>query len=206
MPIQPFPLGSAHRHGPPILLLILAAILPVAACGEIYRWVDEDGQMHMSDTPPSDVTRFDREVIDRRGLVRERQEAPPSAAEREARAAEEARLRAEEEAAARQAEADRILLQSFGSERELIHTRDDRLALIDSELALLRERLEELRQERERLRSEGDMAQADALEERIRAHQGRLEEQRAQRERIEQRFRQDLERLRTLRARQEDAP
>lgn len=206
MPIHPARTGTTHRHAPRILLLILAALLPAVACGEIYRWVDEDGQVHMSDTPPSGVTRFDREVIDRRGLVRERQEAPPSAAEREARAAEEARRRAAEEKAARQAEADRILLQSFGSERELIHTRDDRLALIDSELDLLQDRLEELRAERDRLRSGGDTARAEALEERIRAHQARLEEKRAQRERIEQRFRRDLERLRTLRAREEDTP
>ncbi|MFP4161572.1 MAG: DUF4124 domain-containing protein [Ectothiorhodospira sp.] len=213
MPIRPTADATGKgRRASLAWLLAMQILLPTAASGQIYRWVDEDGQMHLSDTPPSEVTRYDREVIDRRGVVREHQEAPPTPAEREARATEEARRQAAEAAANRQSEADRILLKSFGSERELLHTRNDRLALVDAEMERLRGELEDLKAERDRLQeTTGDGPQAletgDAagLTARIRAHEALLEEKRAQRADIAERFQRDLERLRTLRA-GEDSP
>ena len=37
----------------PIYILLLFALLPFQASAELYRWVDENGKTHFSDSPPN---------------------------------------------------------------------------------------------------------------------------------------------------------
>lgn len=47
-----------------ILLLICLAMIPVAVqAGQMYRWVDKNGKVHYSDTPPADVKDVERKKL-----------------------------------------------------------------------------------------------------------------------------------------------
>ncbi|MCG5515963.1 DUF4124 domain-containing protein [Ectothiorhodospira sp. 9100] len=200
--------------------LLAGTLLLATASGagaQMYRWVDDDGQVHFSDTPPTDAGRYDREVLDRRGLVVERLERAQTAEERER---EQARQAAEAETARREAEqarADRILLQSFGSERELLHARDDRLDIVDGNLNLMRNKLSSLQEQHEealgraqRLRSqdrelpENLQRRLGSLERQILRQEEQLVARQQEREALVERFNRDLQRLRQLRQERED--
>lgn len=188
------------------------------AGAQMYRWVDERGQVHFSDTPPPDTGRYDREVLDRRGLVVERLDRARTPEERERELAREAEAA---EAARREAEqhrADRILLQSFGSERELLHARDDRLAMVEGNLELARGKLASLREQHQEalgraLRLEAqdrDVPQnlnrrLNSLERQIQTQEEQLTARSQERDALVEQFTRDLHRLRELRQEREAA-
>lgn len=200
------------RWSPRLLASALLLVLAAGAGAQMYRWVDEDGQVHFSDTPPADAGRYDREVLDRRGLVVERLERAPTAEERrqaQTRKAEEAEKARRE---AEQARADRILLQSFGSERELLHARDDRLDIVDGNLNLMRNKLSSLQEQhqealgraqrlaaQDRELPENLQRRLDSLERQILLQEEQLATRSQEREALVERFNRDLQRLRELR-------
>ncbi|MCG5499229.1 DUF4124 domain-containing protein [Ectothiorhodospira lacustris] len=200
-----------------ILTALLAAGVSGIASGQVYRWVDESGQLHLSDTPPPDSARYDREVLDRRGLVIQRLERARTSEELAAEQAERERLEALEQQRAEQERIDRILLQSFGSERELLHARDDRVALIEANMNLTRDKLVNLREQLTQTETriagleaggrpvpEGLREQTDSLRRQIRGQEEYLEERRQERDAVLDRFARDLARFRELRRRQAD--
>jgi hypothetical protein len=185
-------------------VLLLSATLQA----QMYRWTDPDGRVHYSDSPPPEAERRELRVLDERGLTVRELDRPRTREEiEEARRQEalEARRRQEQEA---QEHRDRILLQSFGSERELIAARDDRVTIVDGSLDITEEkirRLEEqvarLEQRRERSGSPEELDEDIVSLERqlglqLRHRDERLEE----RQRIIDQFGADLERLRELKA------
>ncbi|WP_141565315.1 DUF4124 domain-containing protein [Ectothiorhodospira sp. PHS-1] len=201
----------------PILAAMLAAGLIGTASAQVYRWVDESGQTHMSDTPPPDTTRYDREVLDHRGLVIQRLDRARTPQELAAEQAERERREALEQQRAEQERVDRVLLQSFGSERELLHARDDRVALIEANMNLTRDKLGNLRDQLTQANTriagleaggrpvpEGLREQADSLQRQIRVQEAYLEERRQERDAVLDRFARDLARFRELRRRQAD--
>ncbi|MBK1671923.1 hypothetical protein CKO35_01155 [Ectothiorhodospira shaposhnikovii] len=191
------------------------AALDGTASGQVYRWVDESGQTHMSDSPPPNTTRYDREVLDHRGLVIRRLERARTPEELAAEQAERERLEALEQERAAQERTDRILLQSFGSERELLHARDDRLALIDANMNITRDKLASLRAQLEQIRrriadleasdrpvQDGLREQAKSLKRQILAQEAYLEDREQERDAVLGQFTQYLERFRELRRQQ----
>ena len=184
------------------------------SAGKLYRWVDEDGEVHYGDRMPADASRNEHAVMDESGVVREqRRSADDEAAERE-------RARAEEEGSRAQAEAqerhDRMLLETFASEEELLRMRDRRVEAVDARIAVVEHQLEDLRAERREHQAHLDSIRSattedaparkmarrriDRTEQRIEQVRARLETLEAQREEIEERFAADLERFRELEA------
>lgn len=183
--------------------LTLAATVALADGGP-YRWVDDDGVVHFGDSLPPDVRARDHGRIDPSGTVIEAIELPGSTAPEDV---DEARLQSEQ-----QRERDRALLQTFATERDIILTRDDRLAGVDTQISLLERRI---RQREERLEAierrignlaEGSDARAAAerqhagLAARIEQDHQRLAADRERRDEIDRRFAEDLERFRELQA------
>ncbi|SEP96602.1 protein of unknown function [Ectothiorhodospira magna] len=203
----------------PILMAALAVAAISPANGQVYRWEDERGQTHISDVPPPYSTRYDREIIDRRGLVIQRLERAKTAEEIAAEQAEQARQDALSQARAEQARADWILLQSFGSEQELLHARDDRISLIDANISITQEKLDNLHDQVRQLEAriqpqiaagqpapEGATEQLDSLGRQIRLQAQYLEQRSQERDRVTARFEQDLIRFRALRQPPPEAP
>jgi cell division septation protein DedD len=183
-------------------------LLSMTLQAQMYRWTDQDGRVHYSDSPPPETERRELRVLDERGLTVRELDRPRTREEiEEARRQEalEAQHREEQEARERR---DRILRQSFGSERELIAARDDRVTIVDGSLDITDEkirRLEEqvarLQQRRERSGSPNELDEDIAgLERQLRVQRRFRDERLEERQRIIDQFDADLERLRELKA------
>lgn len=100
-----------------LLLLVVAA----GAQATLYRWVDGNGRVHYSDTPPATYRQSGGAELSKQGNVVGRTQ---SAAERRAEAerlAEQKRIQAEQ---LRQLQLDRALTQTYTSEAEIDLARD----------------------------------------------------------------------------------
>ncbi len=199
------------------ILSLLGLMLTVSgAQARLYRWTDEDGVVHFSDRVPPEATGKERKVYDDEGDLVETVPAAktPEQIEAERRKAEEARRR--KEAAERQARADRILMQMYGSLADIEAIRDERLKLIDTAIeilekreALLVDKLSGIRAKIARLHEQGKRpseALSQQLEVASQALEGTRRElaaRRSERQATEARFARDMERFKDLLRRRE---
>ncbi len=119
---------------PATALLLLGMQAGIAGT---FRWVDEDGRVHYSDSVPAEKVRLGYKVYDGEG----RQISVVEAAKTESE-----RIEAERQAtlAAEQERRDRALLATFTSEEDLEVARDERLATLDSAILLAEDKLTKL--------------------------------------------------------------
>ena len=122
-------------------LVLLALVSGPAAAQKLYKWVDENGQVHYGDKIPPEYANQDREVLNKQGLSVGREEG--------AETAEEARTRQEREkqakAAQEQAQRDRMLLATYQNVDEIELLRARRLDQIDAQLTIQEQSLANLR-------------------------------------------------------------
>jgi len=117
------------------LLLAVAAspFAPAHAEGQkLYKWVDEKGDVHYSDTVPPQEAGKQRSILNSEGLTVDkvdRAKTPEEIAEHERHAADKAALqkRIDEQAAH-----DRMLLTTYLSESDLIHARDAKIQGVEN--------------------------------------------------------------------------
>ena len=124
----------------PVLLLALAA--GPAAAQKLYRWVDENGQVHYGDKVPPEYADQDRDVLNKRGVAVGREEGTETPEEARARLQQEQAAQALEERAQR----DRMLLQTYQNVDEIEMLRERRIDLIDSQMVIQEQSLKTLRQ------------------------------------------------------------
>ncbi len=203
---------QTHFHTAALLTLLLVMVSSPASA-RLYKWVDEDGNIHYSDKIPPDQARKRHQVLDERGLVREnvRRAKTPEEIEEERRLRQ---LQVERERAERQqAIRDQVLLETFPSERDLVIARDDRLASIDSAISLATKTLTELQTRFDTVDAEIKSLQATRqpvpgnlaiehkrLRDQIRSHSQALASRHEERDNIVAQFESDLVRYRELRA------
>lgn len=126
--------------GAALRVLVFAAVTGLVAtdaAAQLYRWVDENGKVHYSDTVPPSANERPRAKIRPDGIIVERADRALSAEERRAlaaRAEETAKERAAAEARARQ---DRALLDRYTSIAEFDRVADRRLQDADEQLKSL---------------------------------------------------------------------
>ncbi len=120
------------------LFSVSAVILACSfsAHGKMFKWVDEEGQMHFGDKIPPQYLVKEHEELNESGVVTKRQKAAKTAAEK----AEDRRLekKKKEEALVekKKQQRDRVLLDTYTTERDLIVARDSRLEAVDSQIQL----------------------------------------------------------------------
>jgi hypothetical protein len=108
-----------------VLLLLLPLLAPAQ---QLYRWVDDQGNVHYTDSIPPEYTEKGHQVLSPDG-TRVREVAPAKTAEEIRRERELERLRAQQQRLIEQQKAaDRVLLRSFRSVDDLIMARDGKLA------------------------------------------------------------------------------
>lgn len=143
-------------------ILALAALffgLSQASAQTLYRWVDENGQVHYGDHVPPAYSAQDHEVLNDHGVSIRSIDGAATDEE----LAEQDRIAAEQEAARlaelRQANRDRVLLDTYLSVDEIIRLRDQRLDLLQAQISVtetylvnLNDRLTELRQSANRFK------------------------------------------------------
>ncbi len=122
--------------------LVLLTVSAVLVCGsfsaqaKMYKWVDENGQMHFGDSIPTEYQRKAHEELNAAGIVMKRK-GPEKTAEQKR---EEKRLEKKREkmlqAEKIKQQRDRVLLDTYTTERDLVVARDSRLDAVGSQINL----------------------------------------------------------------------
>lgn len=125
------------------LIASALSIMPPAIAAKLYKWVDENGTVHYSDKLPPEAAQNAHEQLNKRGQTTERVKDPQEQIEEQIvdTGAEEARRR-QAEMEARERMHDRILLDTFTTERDLMLTRKDRVNAVDSHINLMKSNIE----------------------------------------------------------------
>lgn len=108
--------------------------LPVQA--KMYKWVDENGQTQFGDRIPPQYLDKEHKELNERGAVIKQVDAMPTEEEKEERRKQAAIQKAEEDKIKESKKRDRVLLDTYTTERDLIAARDARLDAVLSQLQL----------------------------------------------------------------------
>jgi len=195
-------------------LLALLICLPLVAGGNLFRWRDADGKLHIGDNLPAEAIQKGYDIIDERGRVLKHVDPPPSPEELRKRREAARKAELERQRRVAQAERDRALLLTYGSVAEIERARDERLNLIRSQIRVNRDRLQQLEKELEQLQQNARRNFLDKkrklppmLAERIERKQAEIATTRKRLQRYEQsyarikaRFEKDIRRFRELEA------
>ena len=128
-------------------LFIIAALSAAQAwAAGTYKWVDEKGVTHYSDTLPPQYSKHANTQIDKRGVVVKKTDRALTPAEIETKEQEKKRLKEEEVRAKEQKRLDDILLATFAIENEIDLARDRSLEPFDGKIYLARDRIKYLQQ------------------------------------------------------------
>ncbi len=115
-------------------VFLLSAAFTVQA--RMYKWVDEDGQMHFGDKIPPKYLVKEHDELNEQGVTIKHREAAKTPEEK----AEERRLLREQKKAAliarKKKQRDRVLLDTYTTERDLVVARDSRLDAVGSQIRL----------------------------------------------------------------------
>lgn len=121
-----------------ILFVLSVVAISTATCAhaKMYKWVDEDGNMHFGDSVPIKYMEKAHDELNERGIVIKHKEAAKTEEEK----AEEKRLADEQKrlqlAEKKRKQRDRVLLDTYTTERDLVVARDARLDAVDSQIQL----------------------------------------------------------------------
>jgi hypothetical protein len=195
----------------PVLHALLLSSLFSVAHGDLYRWVDDDGNVHYTDKIPPAQIKKGRTEISEEG-VRIREIPPAKTREEIERDQELERLRVQQEKLLeQQRSADRVLLRTFRSEEDVIVARDGKLASIDTMIKVSRNNIRRQQAWLGGLRVQAaDLERAgkpvpkhlidaiDKAERSIREAYSTIVERETQKNGIRERFAKDLTRFRQL--------
>ena len=121
-----------------LLLISLAAY-----AGNLYRWMDENGRVQISDKIPPAATQRGYDIITPQGRLIKHVPPPMTDEEIAAIAAKQAEEQEKIRARKEQERKDRILLLTYGTVDEIEFTRNERLSLIEAQMKLHEKRLRE---------------------------------------------------------------
>lgn len=120
-------------------------MLPATQAGKLYKWVDENGQIRYGDRIPPQYARKSNETLNQQGITVDRQEAAKTpeqiAAAQRLEEAREAAERVQQEKDLK----DRILLDTFTNEDEMVLTRDGKIEAIEAIIRVTNGRTEKLK-------------------------------------------------------------
>ncbi len=107
-----------------------------SAQAKMYKWIDENGEMHFGDKIPQKYLAKEHDVLNEHGMKVKHKEAEKNAQEK----AEEQRLEQERKKAVlevqKKKKLDRVLLDAYDSENDLIIARDSRLDAVSTQIRL----------------------------------------------------------------------
>lgn len=192
--------------------LVLCLLVPaVGHAGRLYQWVDDEGNVHFTDRMPAEATDEAHKVMDERGTVTDEKVSKETEREQreqlKAKEAEERRRAREREEQRRR---DRIIMQTFTTERDIELTREDRVEAVQVQINIVEHGIKRLRAERRQIehrleRLPEDSRAGEHHRDRLAEINARLEQRWAEkyqletrRAEIQQRFDHYLERFREL--------
>jgi len=119
-----------------ISLSVILLVCSFSTQAKMYKWVDEEGQMHFGDRIPPKYMVKEHQVLNESGVVTKHKEAAKTAEQK----AEDRRLEYQQKKLAleekKKQQRDRVLLDTYTTERDLIVARDSRLEAVGSQIQL----------------------------------------------------------------------
>lgn len=142
------------------LALIVIFGASVAHAAKLYRWVDEKGEVHYTDTVPPEQTQKEHRELNDQGITVKQVEKAITPEQKAAaqRAKDEAARKEQEEKARLEAERQNAqrLLDTYASEQDIIAARERNIATLDGTINFSKTNLEKLRATQKSL--EADLA------------------------------------------------
>lgn len=145
-----------------VIALTLTVIIgaSVAHAAKLYRWVDEKGEVHYTDTVPPEQTQKEHRELNDQGITVKQVEKAITPEQKAAaqRAKDEAARKEQEEKARLEAERQNAqrLLDTYASEQDIIAARERNIATLDGTINFSKTNLEKLRATQKSL--EADLA------------------------------------------------
>lgn len=125
---------------------LMIALSSSAQAGKLYKWVDDNGQVRYTDSIPPQFARKSNQTLNEQGIVVDKKAAAKT---REQIAEEELTKKAEAEAEQirkEKAYQDRILLDTFTNEDEMVMTRDGKIEAIEAAIRIANDRTGKIEQ------------------------------------------------------------
>jgi hypothetical protein len=122
--------------------------------GKLYRWVDDKGEVHYSDSVPPDQASRDRTVMNNQGLKVGFEQGEITPEERAEIERKKAAFEEEQRAKAEVQRRDRMLLETYLTVADIEELRDRRLELLESQIKVTEAYLGNLRKKLEALQNE----------------------------------------------------
>lgn len=190
---------------------LAVCIMAPAYAVNLYRWVDESGNIHYSDRVPPDQSDKERARLNQHGVSVEYVQAAKSTQEL-AREKQLARLReAQGRMVMEQQARDRVLLTTFRNEEDLMRTRDSKISTVDAQIAVAKATTERLtdrlagmqteaaiRERKGERLSDLFLAEIDSIRRQIEDEYRLIVQREKERESIQDRYDRDLKRFREL--------
>ena len=202
----------------PTLLLsisLLAMPTPGAAAPKTYRWVDNQGNVFYGDKIPPEYAKQGSKELSEQGVV-VKTNAPPKTDEQRAEEQRQAQLQIEKDRIIKEKNAhDRMLLNTFSTEDDMVMTRNGKVAAIDAMINATKSRNESLKKSLTSLRASaaererngqiipGNLrSDIDAMHAQIQNNINYIASKEHEQELLRTQFEADLERFRELKAAQ----
>ena len=173
------------------LSLLLGALLISPVCAKLYKWVDANGNVQYSDTPPASRDRS-ISVLSNQGTVKDKME---TAEEKNARMAQEKAAKEEAEKQKAEQARDNYLLSSYSNTAQIEKKKQEALAVPRTGLNLLVSRKNTIQ---ESINKASDKRDKDALGLQLNQVNGEIANKRAEMNKIIQRFNADIARFKEL--------
>lgn len=122
-----------------LLILMMCALFTVSAQAGLYRWVDEFGAVHYGDKVPAKYLKQEHQELNEQGTTVKKHDRAMTAEERAEKKRQEAERKRLENEKRAQALRDRVLTDTYTTERDLVAAKDARLDAIESQLQLSKE-------------------------------------------------------------------
>lgn len=129
-------------------MLVASLAMSQSANAKLYKWVDDNGRIHYGDKIPAEYSKNQHDVLNNRGdtikSVGKAKSKEELQAERMAKAAEDDRKTKERLIRLEAARQDKLLLDTFSNQRDIIIMRDDKLESLEANLRLTKSRNKQL--------------------------------------------------------------
>ena len=124
------------------VIVLMAAFSIASAHATLYRWVDENGDVHYGDKVPEQYLKKEHEELNAQGTLVKKHDRAMTDEEKAEKKRLKAELERKETERRQQALRDRVLTDTYTTERDLVAAREARLEAIDSQLQLSKDIIE----------------------------------------------------------------
>lgn len=195
-----------------VISMLIISSLATASQAALNKWTDEKGQVHYGDEVPAEYLHQKRAVLNEQGVVvKDLKSQGQLEKEKQEKAATESAKNAVLIESRKQELRDRVLLDTFTTERDIQIARNDRVSAVDSQIQLAESNIKDgdrkMKELNERISSieksgrqvpDNVYKEKDSVSRQLENNYKYVESKQEERKEIERKFNEDLKRFRDL--------